>query len=98
MDSINLTVYIKVQSNCRFGSHFVLNKLQIFDSSFMFFQESGYLADGSPGHDVGAGRLPELRVVPHAFPQRWALRCASCAGRVLPETRGLRFPGSYLLD
>lgn len=33
------------------------------------FQESSYLADSSPGHDVGTGRLPELRLVTDALAQ-----------------------------
>lgn len=66
---------------------------------FLFeFQESSHTVDGSPGHDVGTGRLLELRPVSDALPQRRAFRRASCSGRVLTETRGLRVPGPHLLD
>lgn len=81
-----------------FGPHCIKVVLTSFVRVFYLFQESSYPADSSSGHDVGTGRLPELRLITDALPQWWALWCASCARRVLTETCSICFPGSYLLD
>ena len=61
-------------------------------------QTSRHPAHGAPRNDVRPRGLPQLRPVPDALAQRRALGRAPCAGRVLPEARGLRLPGPHLLD